>query len=158
MLFHRAFTTGNPIGRRLRPKILSQTGPVVRVGPQDLAAAGIERVPRTVGVRDGRPVVGDDHVLDVENVVWCTGYRPDFSWIHLPVFGGEATPKEPVHDRGIVPDEPGLYFVGLFFLYGLTSSLLAGVGRDAKHVVEHVASRTKASPEVRPRPVSKGSP
>lgn len=53
VLFHRLFTTGNPIGRRLRPKILSQTGPVVRVRPQDLAEAGIERVPRTVGVRNG---------------------------------------------------------------------------------------------------------
>ena len=149
VLFHRVFTTGNPIGRRLRPKMLTQTGPVVRVGSQDLAAAGVKRVPRTVGVRDGRPVVGDDRVLDAENVIWCTGYRPDFSWIHLPGFGGEATPKEPVHERGIVLDEPGLYFVGLFFLYGLTSSLLAGVGRDAKYVVEHIASRPRGKRSIR---------
>lgn len=141
VLFHRIFTTGTPIGRRLRPKMLSQTGPVVRVRPRDLAAAGIERVPRTVGVQKGRPVVGDDRVLDVANVIWCTGYRPDFSWVHLPVFDDEVAPKEPVHERGIVPNEPGLYFVGLFFLYGLTSSLLGGVGRDAKYVVEHIASR-----------------
>lgn len=145
VLFHRLFTTGNPIGRRLRPKMLSQTGPVVRVRPQDLAAAGIERVPRTTGVQEGRPVVGDDHVLDVANVIWCTGYRPNFSWIHLPVFGGEAAPKEPVHERGVIPDEPGLYFVGLFFLYGLTSSLLAGVGRDAQYVVEHIVSRRRGT-------------
>lgn len=145
VLFHRLFTTGNPIGRRLRSKMLSQTGPVVRVRPLDLAEAGIVRIPRTVGVRNGRPVVEDGRVLDVANVIWCTGYRPDFSWIHLPVFGGEDAPKEPVHERGIVPDEPGLYFVGLFFLYGLTSSLLAGVGRDAKNVVEHVASRSSDS-------------
>ena len=128
---------------------------MVRGGPQDLAEAGIERVPRTVGVRDGRPVVGDDRVLDVENVIWCTGYRPDFSRIHLPVFGGEAAPKEPVHDRGIVPSEPGLYFVGLFFLYGLTSSLLAGVGRDAKHIVEHITSKPSEKRSIRrSRPVS----
>lgn len=142
ILFHRVFTTGNPIGRRLRPKMLTQTGPVVRVQPRDLATAGIERVPRTTGVQEGRPVVGDERVLDVENIIWCTGYRPDFSWIRLPVFDGEAAPKEPVHERGIVPDERGLYFVGLFFLYGLTSSLLAGVGRDAEYVVEHLTSRS----------------
>ena len=141
VLFHRVLTTGNPIDRRLRPKLLTETGPVVRVRPQDLADAGIDRVPRTTGVREGRPVVGGDQVLDVENVIWCTGYRPTFSWIYLPVFDGEAEPKEPVHERGVVPSEPGLYFVGLFFLYGVTSSLLAGVGRDAKYVVEHIVSR-----------------
>ncbi|MFC6764258.1 flavin-containing monooxygenase [Natrinema soli] len=157
VLFHQLFTTGNPIGRRLRPKMLSQTGPVVRVRPQDLAAAGIERVPRTVGVRDGRPMVGDDRVLDVANVIWCTGFRPDCSWLHLPVFGGEATPKEPVHDRGVIPDEPGLYFVGLFFLYGLTSSLLAGIGRDAQYVVEHIASRPRGTRSMpKSMPVSAG--
>ena len=152
VLFHRVMTTGNPLGRRLRPRILSQTGPVVRVRPRDLAAAGIERVPRTTGVQGGRPVVGADRVLDVENVVWCTGFEPDFSWIDLPIFDGEAHPKEPVHERGVVPDAPGLYFVGLFFLYGLTSSLLAGVGRDAKYVVDHIAARPVGQ---RPRRKSK---
>lgn len=100
-------------------------------------------------------MVDDGRVLDVANVIWCTGYRPDFSWIHLPVFGGEDAPKEPVHERGIVPDEPGLYFVGLFFLFGLTSSLLAGVGRDAKYVVKHIASEPSGKRSIRgSRPVS----
>jgi putative flavoprotein involved in K+ transport len=98
-----------------------------------------------VGVRDGLPVVGDGQVLDVENVIWCTGFRPGFSWIDLPIFGGEEDPREPVHDRGIVPGEPGLYFVGLFFLYAVSSSLITGVGRDAKRIVEHIASQ--ASPD-----------
>lgn len=47
--------------------------------------------------------------------------------------GGKEKPKEPRHERGIVPDEPGLYFVGLFFLYALSSSLLTGVGRGGVH-------------------------
>lgn len=153
VLFHRIFTTGTPIGRRIRPKVLSQGGPLVRTKPSDLAAAGVKRVPRTTDVRDGRPVVGDD-VLDVENVIWCTGFRPDFSWIDLPIFDGKEQPKEPVHVRGVVPDEPGLYFVGLFFLYAMTSGLFTGVGRDAEYVVNHLTSTT---PQQQSRPSYTGS-
>ncbi|WP_101297096.1 flavin-containing monooxygenase [Halegenticoccus soli] len=149
VLFHRIFTTGTPIGRRIRPKVLSQGGPLVRTKPSDLAAAGVERVPRTTGVRDGRPVVGDD-VLDVKNVIWCTGFRPDFSWIDLPIFDEKEQPKEPVHVRGVVPDEPGLYFVGLFFLYAMTSGLFTGVGRDAKYVVDHLTSTARQQQQPRP--------
>jgi putative flavoprotein involved in K+ transport len=153
VLFHRIFTTETPIGRRIRPRVLSQGGPLVRTKPSDLTAAGVERVPRTTGVRDGRPAVGDD-VLDVENVIWCTGFRPDFSWIDLPIFDGKEQPKEPVHVRGVVPDEPGLYFVGLFFLYAMTSGLFTGVGRDAEYVVDHLTSTTR---QQRPRPSYTGS-
>lgn len=144
-LFHRVLTVDTPIGRKMRPKMLSQGGPLVRVKPQDMAAAGIERVPKMVGVQDALPVVGDGRVLEVANVIWCTGFRPDFSWIDLPIFGDEAKPKEPKHKRGIVTDEPGLYFVGLFFLYALSSSLLTGVGRDAKYIANAIAARSVAS-------------
>lgn len=146
VLFHRILTTGTPIGRRKRPKMLSQGIQLVRVKPSDLAAAGVERVPRTTGVRDGRLVVGDDDVLDVKNVIWCTGFRPNFSWIDLPIFDGKEQHKEPVHVRGVVPDEPGLYFVGLFFLYAMTSGLFTGVGRDAEYVVDHLTSTAQQQP------------
>ena len=146
VLFHRILTTGTPIGRRMRPKVLTQGIQLVRTKPQDLDAAGVERVPRTTGVRDGRPVVGDDRVLDVSNVVWCTGFEPDFSWIDLPVFGGVDHPKEPVHERGVVPDAPGLYFVGLMFLYAMSSGLFTGVGRDAEYVVDHLVERAREQP------------
>jgi putative flavoprotein involved in K+ transport len=87
-------------------------------------------------------MTGDRRVLDVANVIWCTGFQPGFSWIDLPVFAKEDGSKGPRHERGIVPNVPGLYFVGLFFLYALSSSLLGGVGRDAEYVVEHLASRS----------------
>jgi len=150
-LYHRVLTTSTPMGRRRRPEILSHGGPLVRTRPSDIAAAGIERVPRTTGVESGRPVVGEDRVLDVANVVWCTGFRPDFSWIDLPVFGGVEAPTEPVHDRGVVPDAPGCYFVGLFFLHAMTSGLLTGVARDARYVVDHLDARSRGAP------VSRGS-
>ncbi len=139
-LFHHLLAVNTPVGRKVRPKLLHATGPVVRVKPKDIADAGIERVPRTVGVRDGLPVLEDQRVLEVANVIWCTGFRPDFSWIDLPVFGEE---EEPAHHRGIIASEPGLYFVGLFFLYALSSSLLRGVARDAERVVKAIASRAR---------------
>jgi putative flavoprotein involved in K+ transport len=140
---HRVLTVRTPIGRRMRPKLLSHGAPLVRVKPKDIAAAGIERVPRVVDVRDGLPLLEDDRVLEASNVVWCTGFRPDFSWIDLPIFGEEEGPFEPIHHRGIVAGEPGLYFVGLFFLYAMSSGFLPGVGRDAEHIVNDIASRTK---------------
>lgn len=120
-LYHRILTVNTPIGRKARPKKMVHSGPLVRVKPQDLEAAGIERVPRMTGVQNGLPQMENGRVLDVANVIWCTGYRPNFSWIDLPIFGGEEHPREPIHERGIVADEPGLYFTGLFFLYAISS-------------------------------------
>ena len=134
---HRVLTVDTPIGRRMRPRLLSHAAPLVRVKPKDLAAAGIQRVPRVVGVRDGHPLLEDQEVLEVANVIWCTGFVPDFSWIDLPVLGD----LESLHHRGIVANEPGLYFVGLYFLYAMSSGFLPGVGRDAEHIAKHITSR-----------------
>jgi putative flavoprotein involved in K+ transport len=111
--------------------------PLIRVKPKDLASAGVERVPRTTGVVDGLPQLEDGRILDVANVVWCTGFHPGFSWIDLPVLG----PEEPRHERGIVRDEPGLYFVGLKFLYSKSSEQIHGVGRDAARIADAIAVR-----------------
>jgi putative flavoprotein involved in K+ transport len=140
-MFRHVLTVNTPIGRKVRPKLLRHAGPVVRVKPKDFAGAGIERVPKVVGVRKGLPVLEDERVLEVANVIWCTGFRPDFSWIDLPVFAEDEI--EPMHRRGIVALEPGLYFVGLFFLYAASSGLVGGVGRDAEYVVEAIVSRTR---------------
>ena len=135
--FSKVLSVHNPVGRRLRPRLLTAAAPLARVRRKDLAAAGVERVPRTVGVRDGLPLLEDGRVLEVANVVWCTGFRHDFGWIDLPVFDAG---DQPHHDRGVVPDAPGLYFVGLFFLASITSALLGGVGRDAEHVAARIAA------------------
>lgn len=135
---HHVLTVKTPIGRKIRPKIQAKAAPLVRVKPKDLVAAGVERVGRVVGVRDGLPLLDDQRVLAVTNVIWCTGFRPGFSWIDFPIFGDR---QEPVHERGIVVEEPGLYFVGLHFLYSMSSDTITGVPRDAKRIVEHLASR-----------------
>jgi len=141
-LFHRVLTVGTPLGRKARPAVISRGGPLIRTKPRDLAAAGVERVPRVEGVQDGRPRLADGRVLDVANVVWCTGFHPGFSWIELPVLDASG---EPVQERGIVPGEPGLYFVGQHFLYAFSSAMIHGVGRDAARVAAVVVSRSRAA-------------
>jgi putative flavoprotein involved in K+ transport len=129
-------TVKTPIGRKVRPHVLSEGAPRIRVKSKDLLAAGVESVAKTVGVRDGLPVLEDGRVMDVANVIWCTGFRQDFSWIDVPVFGEGS---EPMHERGIA-SHPGLYFVGLDFLYSFVSENVGGVGRDARHIAKHIAS------------------
>ena len=85
---------------------------MIRVLPSHLHAAGVERLGRTVGVRDGLPLLDDGRTLEVGNVVWCTGYLPSFEWIDLPVHHEHG----PLHEKGICTVEPGLSFVGLHFL------------------------------------------
>jgi putative flavoprotein involved in K+ transport len=118
----RVLSVDNPVGRRLRPKLLTAAAPLARVR-RDLDAAGIGRVPRTTGVRGGLPLLEDGRALEVANVVWCTGFRHDFSWIDLPVFDAGDEPRQ---DRGVVGSQPGLYFVGLHFLTSIVSPLVGG--------------------------------
>jgi putative flavoprotein involved in K+ transport len=138
VLFHHVLTVRTPVGRKARPKILSKGGPLIRVKSKHMAAAGIARVPRTVGVRDGRPLLDDGRVLDVRNVIWCTGFHPGFSWIDLPVLQD----GQPIHEGGVVSDQPGLYFVGLHFLYSFSSAMIHGVARDAERISRVIAARS----------------
>jgi putative flavoprotein involved in K+ transport len=135
-LFHRVLTIRTPLGRRVRPQVLRRGGPLIRVMPRDLRAAGIERVPRVAGVHDGLPRLEDGRVLAVDNVVWCTGFHPAFSWIDRPVIDGDGEPRQ---FGGVCPDAPGLYFVGLHVLSALASGMIHGVARDAERVVSAIA-------------------
>jgi putative flavoprotein involved in K+ transport len=150
VLLNRVLTTSNPLGRRFLSKMLHKGGPLLRVKPKDLVAAGVERVGRVTGVVDGYPALDDGSVLDVANVIWCTGFDPGFSWIDLPVFDHQG---RVVHERGIVDAVPGVYFVGLKFLHSALSDTLLAVGRDAGHVVDHLANhrRIAESPETASR-------
>jgi putative flavoprotein involved in K+ transport len=138
VVFHRLLTVDTPVGRKARPRAVSHGGPLIRVKPKDLASAGVRRVGRVTGVREGLPVLEGGQVVEPANVVWCTGYHPGLSWVDLPVFGADG---EPVQERGVAAGEPGLYFVGLHFLYALSSTMIHGVERDARRVVETIASR-----------------
>jgi putative flavoprotein involved in K+ transport len=142
LLGHHLLTLDTPIGRKARPKILSHGDPLFRVKPNDFEQANIRRVPKTVGIKDGKPVVEGGEVQDVQNVIWCTGFRPDYSWIKLPIFLDDES-RKPDHYRGVVKRYLGMYFVGTKFQYSESSSVVKGVSRDAKYVVDHLYSGEK---------------
>jgi putative flavoprotein involved in K+ transport len=150
-LFGHVFTMRTPMGRRMRPEIRKGGGPLIRVRLGDLDRAGVERhEAKTVGVRDGRPMLADGTVLDVANVIWATGYRPDYGFIAAPVVGDDGWPVE---ERGVSSTVPGLYFLGVPFQYAFSSMLVAGAGRDAKYVVDRIAERATAGRR-RPEPAA----
>jgi putative flavoprotein involved in K+ transport len=137
-VMNQVLTANTRLGRRFAASVHKGKGtPLVRVRPADLTAAGVERAPRVDGQVDGCPRLEDGRVLDVANVIWCTGYRPDYSWIALPEFPRDGLP---IHHRGAVLDQPGLYVIGLPFLFRMASSLVGGVGPDARHIA-HLIER-----------------
>jgi putative flavoprotein involved in K+ transport len=138
-------TVDTPLGRKMRPHIRHGGAPLLRHRRKDLQAAGVKRVlARTVSVEDGLPVLDDGRVLQVRNVIWCTGFLPDYSWIRVPFEMGED--GYPVQYRGVVDSAPGLYFVGMLFLHSFASMLIAGTSRDAERVVKHIVSQPSSRP------------
>ena len=136
----RLLTVSTPLGRKARPHIRGHGGPLIRVKKRDLEAAGVERVyERTTGVVDGKPQLAGGRVVDVANVVWCTGFRNDYGWIRFEVPQDED--GYPAQTRGAVDTSPGLYFAGLPFLHSFSSMLILGAGRDGGRIASHIASR-----------------
>jgi putative flavoprotein involved in K+ transport len=138
VIFHRVLTVTNPLGRKVRPAMVSRGGPLIRVKPKELREVGVERVPRVSGVRDGKPLLENGTGLDVANVLWCTGFDHGMSWIDLPVFDEHGEPK---HASGISTEQPGIYFVGLHFLHAFSSTMIHGVARDAERVANVIYAR-----------------
>jgi putative flavoprotein involved in K+ transport len=99
-------------------------------------------VPRVSGVNDGRPVLEDRRILDVPNVIWSTGFVRYYRWIRLPIFDAKGNP---IHHRGVVQTEPGLYFIGLPFQSTLLSALVAGAGADAKYIAKQIDVRAQVT-------------
>jgi putative flavoprotein involved in K+ transport len=146
-------TADTPMGRKARRHVRHGGGPLLRYRKKDLVAAGVERVvARTVGVEGGLPVLDDGRVLDVRNVVWCTGFRPDFSWVRFPLEMGDD--GYPAQYRGAAASSPGLYFVGLPFLHSFASMLIAGAGRDAERVARDIVKDRATQLDVEPDEVA----
>lgn len=135
-IMSRLLAVDTPFGRKMlrsSEKWGEKGTPLVRVTPQDLQRAGVRRTGRVTGVMDGKPVVDGGEVLDVANVLWCTGFAREYPWVKLPAFDDRGRPRQ---YRGVVRDVPGLFFVGLPYQFAMASSLIGGVGRDAEYVVE----------------------
>ena len=91
-------------------------------------------------------VYGKDRVPQTGGLVLALNH---FSWIDVPGLGG----GEPPHRRGVVDGQPGLYLVGLHFLYALSSAMIQGAGRDAEHVARHIAARVRGARPAAREPV-----
>ena len=137
--WRHVLTRRSPMRRKLMDKLRHHGAPMLRVKRRDLLERGVERVTgRVEEVRDGWPVV-DGTPREVSTVVWATGFRQVFDWIHLPILGDDGWPREL---RGVATDAPGLFFCGLCFQYAFSSMVLPGVGRDAAFVADRIAART----------------
>jgi putative flavoprotein involved in K+ transport len=95
---------------------------------------GIELVGRTVGTDDHTVRFDDGRAIEVDAVVWATGYRSDYSWIHVPVLDKHGVPR---HQRGVT-DSPRLYFLGMKDQYSRGSALIYWVREDAAYIVDQV--------------------
>lgn len=140
--FTHILSRRTPMGRKEMDEFRFHGGPALRVKRADLLERGVERLPaRVVGVEDGRPLLADGRVVDVANVVWCTGFQQAFDWIDLPVFDDHGWPEEL---RGVVDRAPGLFFCGLAFQSAASSMLIRGAARDAAYVAKRILSRGQA--------------
>jgi putative flavoprotein involved in K+ transport len=135
---HHLVTIDTPLGRKAKSQIPLRGQPLVRFNRADALAAGVEHVARLAGITEGKPCLEDGRTVDVSAVVWCTGFRPSYEFLELPdcPFDGKGFPIAP---HGIVERIPGLYFAGLPFQVGLTSTLVGGADRDATLVMRHIA-------------------
>jgi len=140
---NRVATVKTPIGRKMRPLILHHGAPLIRLKMADAKRVGVERRPRVTGVKDGLVAFADGTAASPETVVWCTGFRRDYSWVE---FGIAMHDGYPAHTDGVVDGEPGLYFVGLPFQTRLASALVGGVGEDAASVARVIARRLASRP------------
>lgn len=127
-----------PVGRKMRAGELNHGTPLGRATREEIAQAGVKLTPRVSDVVAGKPQLENGQSLTVDGVIWATGFRPDYGWLKLPIFDKQGYPN---HERGVVEDAPGLFFIGLFFQTALNSSLLGGVGTDAAYIADKVLQR-----------------
>ena len=114
---------------------LSTRDTLIGSSPRELKRYGVELKPRAVDA-DGRKVRFEDgSELEVDAVIWASGYRPDHSWIRLPVFDDGRLR----HRRGVT-DVSGLYFVGLTWQHTRGSALIGWVRDDAEFIAEQIAA------------------
>lgn len=131
------------LGRRLVGA--GKGDPTIPPSPKQLARDyGVDLVGKVMRLENDGIRCSDGRLVSVEglNVIWCTGFDPNHDFIN-PVdrhaaFGADG---QPVHQRGVVPAAPGLYFVGLRDQYRVSSQDIYGVGRDARFIVQQIANR-----------------
>ncbi len=142
-VFKHVLTRRTPMGRKALAAMSQHGVNLVRNKLEHVEAAGIARLGRIEGVRDGYPLTADGEVVeDVSTVVWCTGSGPDHSWLDLPVFGEDGRPQ---HVRGIAEAEPGLMFLGLDLQFAVASGTIQGLDRDARYLARQIRNQARTT-------------
>jgi putative flavoprotein involved in K+ transport len=109
---------------------------LVGLSPRAARRHGVEIKPRAVGASGRTVTFADGSELEADGVIWATGYRSDFDWVDVPVFGQDGRVR---HRRGVT-DYPGLFFLGLYWQYTRGSALLGWVKDDAEFIAEQIAA------------------
>ncbi|HWM14069.1 MAG TPA: NAD(P)/FAD-dependent oxidoreductase [Gaiellaceae bacterium] len=129
-------TVESRMGRRMRERDF-----LIGSSPREARRRfGVDLKPRLVGVSGRTASFADGTEVDVDGVVWATGFRPDYSWIGLPVSDQEGRLR---HRRGVT-DVPGLYFLGLTWQHTRGSALLGWVKDDAEFLAERIEAFEQA--------------
>jgi putative flavoprotein involved in K+ transport len=134
-------TRDSKMGQRIMTKTAGKGQATIPPGPKDLAKKwGVRCVGRLAGADADQLRFDDGAKVSAEGtaVVWCTGFSYDFGFLDLEGLDPYA---EPSQVRGVSTDHPGLYFLGLKFLYRVKSHLLGGVGEDAEYVAEQIKTQ-----------------
>jgi putative flavoprotein involved in K+ transport len=124
-------TVESRIGRRARDR-----DTLIGSSPRDAKRQGVTVQPRVVGVSDREVTFADGNALDVDAVVWATGYRSEYGWIDIPVVADDG---HVLHRRGVT-DHPGLFFLGLTWQHTRGSALLGWVKDDAEFIAGRIAA------------------
>jgi putative flavoprotein involved in K+ transport len=120
---------------------------IIGTNRRRLQRAGVRFRPRVVDAQGRTVRFADDSTLDVTTVIWATGFRPDYSWLHIP---GVADSGRLAHRRGVT-EVPGLYFLGLPWQHTRGSALLGFVHHDAAYLADRL---TEAEQSTTPPPAT----
>ena len=130
-------TVESRIGRRARDR-----DTLIGSSTRDVKRHGVEVKPRVVGASGGAVTFEDGSELEVDAVIWATGYRSEYGWIDVPVFDQNG---RVLHRRGVT-DYPGLFFLGLTWQHTRGSALLGWVKDDAEFISERIAANANERP------------
>ncbi|UCH49758.1 MAG: hypothetical protein JSU95_08360, partial [Betaproteobacteria bacterium] len=86
-------------------------------------------------VEESPPLLVDIARSGIKTIIWATGFRPDYSWLDVPVLDRKGYVR---HDGGVVTDSPGMYIIGMPVLRRRKSTLIDGVGDDARELSDHL--------------------
>lgn len=140
--------THSALGRLLYSNLEGKGDPIMPPTPKDLSREfGLTLHGRFEGISEGVIRFSDGSALPTDDltVIWCTGFRPDYRFVEVPVRNAAFLPSgHPRHVRGVSDAAEGLYFVGLRYQHTVASHDIYGVAHDAEYVANAIARQLSA--------------